>query len=926
MKCPKCGLTLPDDSKFCQYCGYKLGIAPVTESFDIKVPENPQFAGKTCPFCKAPFLKGEAIVICNHCEMPHHLDCWKENGGCTTFGCTGNIGKIVGGEQKDQQQAPVAVRNHATPSAPATIPYPTGKTAQSTQKNAVPKPEDRAVQEKDVILAENNDRIIQGTIPVLLEKTVIQKRSDGKLYASCSFVPLADKRIQAISVDVLCADIWREPLQSVNGYQYLDLRTSRDTPFGETEKIPLPDPNTRVIDVVIQKIMFSDGTMIKQGGKTQKCSNRVSLSHFLNDELLAEYKAQTYQNVIYFPVNHGTIWACTCGAINREEEENCHLCGDSFALLSSHLDKDKLQQSVDEKKRIQEEKEEQARRKREEAMRLKREKEERERKEAEERLRVQREIEEAEAAERARIAKEQEEKRKAKNKKTAIVSGIAATVVLLVYLVGWQLVPSVRYKNADTAFAAGDFEAAYQGFLKTGGYRDGGERATETRYVQGEKAFESKDYDLAVTYFSEISGYKDSEKRANYAKAMSLYERGKYEEAAKLFEVAKIFSSAEYTRRAYYYYAKELIEQGKLHEAYIILAENVNTTRPLLFEDSIDLANSAEYQFATESLNSENYENAYYSFGNIKEYEDSGDLYLQAGYQYGLQLFEKKSYEKAASVFESLGSFKDSEKQANESVYQHALGLRKVGLYKKAAKLFTDLGDYSDSAKQAKENKYQWALSLQKQKKYAEAEELFAELGSYSDSSTQLKETRYLYAESLAAKGRYTEAVPVFKDLGSYKDSKEKWKSTMWAFVNEHENNNNTTTYEYLTVLKSYNYESSKWLYESLYKWTATILINGSLSDYSSSKSQFTSYDTIYCHMTLSGGPPGEKTTIKAVATYPNGSTATVRWDKDEMWVRNERGTAYFWFTYPESAKSGSFKVVFYAGSAQIGQATVRII
>ena len=53
--------------------------------------------GKTCPYCKTPFQEGDVVVICSTCEMPHHLACWTENQGCTTFGCTGSIKETIGG-------------------------------------------------------------------------------------------------------------------------------------------------------------------------------------------------------------------------------------------------------------------------------------------------------------------------------------------------------------------------------------------------------------------------------------------------------------------------------------------------------------------------------------------------------------------------------------------------------------------------------------------------------------------------------------------------------------------------------------------------------------------------------------------------------------------------------------------------------------
>lgn len=45
------------------------------------------FRGKTCSYCQSPIKEGTSLIVCPHCEMPHHYECRRENGGCTTFGC-----------------------------------------------------------------------------------------------------------------------------------------------------------------------------------------------------------------------------------------------------------------------------------------------------------------------------------------------------------------------------------------------------------------------------------------------------------------------------------------------------------------------------------------------------------------------------------------------------------------------------------------------------------------------------------------------------------------------------------------------------------------------------------------------------------------------------------------------------------------------
>ena len=46
-----------------------------------------EYIGNVCPFCKTEIKEGEEVKVCPECGIPHHAACWKENKGCTTFGC-----------------------------------------------------------------------------------------------------------------------------------------------------------------------------------------------------------------------------------------------------------------------------------------------------------------------------------------------------------------------------------------------------------------------------------------------------------------------------------------------------------------------------------------------------------------------------------------------------------------------------------------------------------------------------------------------------------------------------------------------------------------------------------------------------------------------------------------------------------------------
>lgn len=45
-------------------------------------------AEPVCPYCRMPFDEASPPrIFCTACAMPHHEDCYLENGGCTVFGC-----------------------------------------------------------------------------------------------------------------------------------------------------------------------------------------------------------------------------------------------------------------------------------------------------------------------------------------------------------------------------------------------------------------------------------------------------------------------------------------------------------------------------------------------------------------------------------------------------------------------------------------------------------------------------------------------------------------------------------------------------------------------------------------------------------------------------------------------------------------------
>lgn len=49
-----------------------------------------KYVNKECPYCHKIITVDDNIVVCSKCGIAHHVECWNENHGCSTYGCDGN--------------------------------------------------------------------------------------------------------------------------------------------------------------------------------------------------------------------------------------------------------------------------------------------------------------------------------------------------------------------------------------------------------------------------------------------------------------------------------------------------------------------------------------------------------------------------------------------------------------------------------------------------------------------------------------------------------------------------------------------------------------------------------------------------------------------------------------------------------------------
>jgi hypothetical protein len=77
---------------------------PATHAVEVQaVAASGAAVGAMCPICQTTVTAGESVVACPSCRQFHHHECWREIGGCATYGC---------------DQAPALVKSTAPESQP----------------------------------------------------------------------------------------------------------------------------------------------------------------------------------------------------------------------------------------------------------------------------------------------------------------------------------------------------------------------------------------------------------------------------------------------------------------------------------------------------------------------------------------------------------------------------------------------------------------------------------------------------------------------------------------------------------------------------------------------------------------------------------------------------------------------------------------
>lgn len=278
----------------------------------------------------------------------------------------------------------------------------------------------------------------KGSPIVVAAGALLKDTVTDRVLAQLKLRNIGQKKITEVTVQVQPLDAEGLPLGEAFEHRYVDLEADREHEFAQKVPVFVPDNATKGFFASVIRTSFADGSRWENDGTVwEPLEVPAPLSDALGDpELVSEYYKQFGADSSFLPLQHKDLWYCSCGTMNRREEEVCRKCGKSLAAFLA-FDLAELTARKEARLARQAEEERIAREN------LRKAEEERRKKEEEE-------------AEMAAIAA------KKRRKRNAIITAILIPVLLIAAAVAAIILtkPARVLSDAEDMAAAGDYMAA----------------------------------------------------------------------------------------------------------------------------------------------------------------------------------------------------------------------------------------------------------------------------------------------------------------------------------------------------------------------------------------------------------------------------------------------------------------------------------
>ena len=138
----------------------------------------------------------------------------------------------------------------------------------------------------------------------------------------------------------------------------------------------------------------------------------------------------------------------------------------------------------------------------------------------------------------------------------------------------------------------------------------------------------------------------------------------------------------------------------------------------------------------------------------------------------------------------------------------------------------------------------------------------------------------------------------------------DKINAAKFGYVKAYLDDRTATVEKYMNELMTLKYPGIQEIYDEYYAWHVNIVANTSADDTSTDVSTVSRNDTVYFHVSLSGGEPSEELLLYYEVTWPNGNTQV--YDLDSTWKSGSNITARFQYPIPIFGREGKLTFKLY--------------
>ena len=514
------------------------------------------------------------------------------------------------------------------------------------------------------ILSAAEQNLFSPSCPVWVSRYQISyDMQTGKRLMQVRMVSQAEKIIQSVYLRILCQDAKGQDLTRLEMVPVVGLGAAPGTIFGEDQIITLWSDQVSRVRIYPQRVVYYDGTAWNEAGTEDYLAVPAPVPVRPSDpaypRLAKAAKAGGAKNDFYFRSLRG-VWSCTCGLPNSQTRLSCAYCGVSRAWLETNMDPERVKPEPPAPAPKPEPQPEPAPAPLPQP----------ERKPAytptpvspvtefglgqylytaTEPVRRPDPAFEPARQEQPKPA-QPEEPEQPKSNTGRIVAIVLAVLLLLgggAFCAYRFLMPFLRYQEALTAQAEGDYDHAMELYEELGDYEDSAQRVRDAAAQKALEMMRNGDYQQAYEQLKRLEGYEE-------AAADCLYSMGVLAFNDK--DVDTAWSYVEQLQKEYPDYEK-----------------------------TKDLLHSCAYSYGSQLLTDatvesdafarvEQYTKAQQWFAQAEDYQDAQMLVTECSYRIACDLLEQEgNYTGAMEMFRDLGDYKDSATKYQDCMYQYCL-------------------------------------------------------------------------------------------------------------------------------------------------------------------------------------------------------------------------------------------------------------